>query len=78
MAVTESAESTELDSAEYGWVKNEQNKSFKPVALPSELELAPDMVLRLIKCGCHSTTPCNSHACSCNSANEMRTILCML
>ena len=68
MAVTRSAESTELDSTEYGWVKDEQNKSIKPVTLPSELELAPEMVLRLIKCGCHSTTPCNSRASTCNSA----------
>ena len=52
----------------HGWVKDEQNKSIKPVTLPSELELAPEMVLRLIKCGCHSTTPCNSRACTCNSA----------
>ena len=54
----------ELDSTEYGWVKDDQNKSLKPVTLPDEVELVPGMVLRLIKCGCHSTTPYSSRACS--------------
>ena len=56
----------ELDSTEYGWVNDDQNKSLQPVTLPDEVELVPEMVLRLIKCGCHSTTPCSSSACSCN------------
>ena len=59
----------ELDSTEYGWVNDDQNKSLQPVTLPDEVELVPEMVLRLIKCGCHSTTPCSSSACSCNYAN---------
>ena len=66
----------ELDSTEYGWVKDDQNKPLQPVTLPDEVELAPEMVLRLIKCGCHSTTPCSSRACSCNSANMKCTIFC--
>jgi len=66
----------ELDSTEYGWVKDDQNKSLQPVTLPDEVQLAPEMVLRLIKCGCHSTTPCSSRACSCNSANMKCTIFC--
>ena len=39
----------ELDSTEYGWVKDDQNKSLQPVTLPDEVELVPEMVLRLIK-----------------------------
>ena len=41
----------ELDSTEYGWVKNYQDKCLQPVTLPDEVELVPEMVLRLIKCG---------------------------
>ena len=29
----------ELDSTEYGWVKDDQNKSIQPVTLPDEVEL---------------------------------------
>ena len=65
-----------LDSTEYGWVKDDQNKSLQPVTLPDEVELVPEMVLCIINCGCHSTTPCSSRACSCNSANMKFTIFC--
>ena len=75
--VTEEAQNPpELDSTEYGWVKDDQNKSLQPVTLPDEVELVPEMVLRLIKCGCHSTTPCSLRACNCNSANIKCTIFC--
>ena len=67
----------ELDSTEYGWVNDDQNKSLQPVILPDEVELVPWMVLRLIKCGCHSTTPCSPSACSCNYANMKCTIFCI-
>ena len=66
----------ELYSTEYGWVKDDQNKFLQPVTLPDEVELIPEMVLRLIQCECHSTTPCSSRACSCNSANKKCTIFC--
>ena len=66
----------ELDSTEYGWVKDGQNKSLQPVTLPDEVELVPEMVLRLIKYGCHSTTPCSSRACSYNYTNMKCTIVC--
>ncbi|KAG1677170.1 hypothetical protein GQR58_013974 [Nymphon striatum] len=33
----------ELDSTEYGWVKDDQNKSFQPVTIPDNVELAPQM-----------------------------------
>ena len=69
----------ELGSTEYGWVNDDQNKSLHPVTLPDEVELVPEVVLRLIKCGCHSTTPCSSSACSCNCANmKMHNILRLL
>ena len=65
-----------LDAMEYGWVKDDQNKSLQPVTLPDKVKLAPEMVLHLIKCGCHTATPCSSRACSCNSANMKCTIFC--
>ena len=60
----------EMDSTENGWVKDDQNKSLQHVNLPDEIELVPEMVLRLIKRGCHSTTPCSSRA------NMKCTIVC--
>ena len=67
----------ELDSTEYGWVKDDQNKSLQPVILPDEVKLAPEMIRRLNRCGCHSSAPCSSRACSCNSANMKCTIFCV-
>ena len=34
----EAQNSPELDSMEYGWVKDDQNKSLQPVTLPGEIE----------------------------------------
>ena len=66
----------ELDSTEYCWVKGDQNKSLQPVTLHDEVELSPYMVLWLMTCEYHSTTPCSSSACSCNSANMKCTLFC--
>ena len=58
-----------LDTTGYGRIENVKNRSLQPITLPDDIELAPEIILRLIRCGCHSTTPCSSHACSCHSAN---------
>ena len=45
-----------------GWKKDGQIKPLNPVLLPC---LAPDFILKLIKCGCQSTSPCSTRMCVC-------------
>ena len=45
----------DLDITEYGWVKG-----YLQVILPYEVELAPNSILRLVKCGFQSSSPYNS------------------
>ena len=35
----------QLETAEFGWLQDDQNKSLQPVTLPDEVEIAPEMVL---------------------------------
>jgi len=52
-----------LDPRDYGWKADSINKSLS--AVPAGVFLAPDYVLRLIRCGCESATACKSGNCRC-------------
>ena len=43
----------------FGWTKDEKRKTLRPTYLPHNTELAPKYIMRLIKCGCKSATPCS-------------------
>ena len=47
----------ELDAEMYGWVKDSKLKTLQPVLLPANVELAPETVMRMIRCGWKSDTP---------------------
>jgi len=66
----------ELDVEKYGWKKDDVNRSLVPTTIPEAVNLAPDSVLKLIRCGCQSGTPCNSSRCGCRSANLSCTVFC--
>lgn len=66
----------ELDVEKYGWEKDDVNKSLVPTAIPEAVNLAPHSVLKLIRCGCKSGTPCNTSRCGCKSANLSCTVFC--
>lgn len=66
----------DIDPTEFGWRKDEKTKSLHPVPLPDNTELAPELILRLIRCGCQSATPCSTRMCSCKSANMNCTLFC--
>ncbi|KAG0723714.1 hypothetical protein GWK47_042085 [Chionoecetes opilio] len=70
------ADPPELDVEKYGWKKDETNRSLVPTTVPDTVSLAPDAVLRLIRCGCESDTPCRSSRCGCRSADLSCTMFC--
>ena len=65
-----------LDVEKYGWKKDKVNRLLVPTSIPEAVNLAPDSVLKLIRCGCKSGTPCNSSRCGCRSANLSCTVFC--
>ena len=59
-----------------GWRKDEANRSLVPTTIADTVHLAPDAVLRLIRCGCESDKPCRSSRCGCRSAKPSLTMFC--
>jgi hypothetical protein len=70
------ADPPELNVEKYGWQKYEANRSLVPTTIPDTVSLAADAVLRLIRCGCESDTPCRSSRCGCRSANLSCMMFC--
>ena len=65
----------DVDPTLFGWAKDMANKILVAVARPDNVSSAPEAILKL-KCGCSSTSPCNTKRCSCSSANVACTIMC--
>jgi len=62
-----------LDPVQFGWMKDRNSGTLKPVMLPSNVSQAPDYILKLIKCAC---VDCKSMKCSCVLASLPCTIFC--
>ncbi len=59
------------------WMDQEQNmKSLQPIAIPSDIPLAPSDILQVIRCTCSSETHCKSSQCGCNRAKLVCTMFC--
>ena len=66
-----------MDPLEYGWCLKGATGSIKyPTVVPPDTTLAPEELLRVIKCGCTSSH-CTSKKCSCKVAGLKCTILCL-
>ena len=50
--------------------------SLEPIAVPAGTPVAPEDILKLIKCGCESVEPCKSHICSCSAGKIACTTFC--
>ena len=70
------AEPQYLNWCDYGWQKDEVSNTFLPITIASNVALAPRNVLKMIKCGCTSDSPCSTLRCSCNQARLPCTIFC--
>ena len=66
----------DIDPVVYGWKKEERTKSLQPVQLPADIALAPEFILKMIRCGCQSSLPCSTKLCRCKNASMNCTIFC--
>lgn len=66
----------ELDPEMYGWTKDTTMKTLQPTSLPVNTALAPESIMRLIRCWCKSVTPCSTRACRCTGDNLKCTVFC--
>ena len=54
----------QLNPCEYGWQRNEGEKSLRPTMLPTGIKITPDEILRTTLCKC-VLTQCNKNKCRC-------------
>ena len=70
------ADPPDLSPETYGWLRNEVVQTLVQVTVPKGVALAPDDVLKRIKCGCESDDPCLSMRCGCRQAGLGCTMFC--
>jgi len=63
-----------LDASKYGWERDTDNKSLTAVTIPSNLSIAPEFILKLLKCSYKSNKPCSSARCTCYAAGLSCTV----
>ena len=65
-----------FDPLAYGWSKDEHHGRLVTVRIPRNTTAAPTEVMKMIKCGCSSLSPCSTMRCSCSSARLSCSIFC--
>ena len=65
-----------VDPLTHGWTRHDGSTSLTATTVPDNVPLAPDDILKMIKCSCDSATPCNSRRCGCQNANMACTSFC--
>ena len=65
-----------LDPRDYGWEADDINKSLSATTVAEGVCLAPDYVLKLIRCGCDSESSCKRGNCGCTGRQSPCTICC--
>ena len=65
-----------VDPTAFGWSLAEGSKTLIPTTLPSDTPLAPDGLLKLLRCSCSSETPWKTHRCGCSSASLAFSVFC--
>ena len=65
-----------VDPLTHGWTRHDGSTSLTPTTIPDNVPLAPDDILKMIKCSCDSATPGNSRRCGCQNANMACTSFC--
>ena len=66
-----------IDPTKCGWEKNESDKTLEPIMVPKDTLMAPEDILKLLKCFCQSETACRSRRCKCYGAGLPCTIFCV-
>ena len=65
-----------IDPTAFGWSLEEAFKTLIPTTLPSDTPLAPDDLLKPVRCSCSSETPRKTHICGCSSASLACSVFC--
>jgi len=71
------ADPPDLDPTSYGWSKDEASASLSPTTVQDGVTLAPEQLLKLIRCSCKSDNACKSSRCSCTGANLPCSVFCI-
>ena len=69
-------DSPAIDPTAFGLSLEEWSKTLIPTTLPSDTPLAPDNLLKLVRCACSSETPCKTQRCGCSSASLACSVFC--
>ena len=66
-----------LHPLNHGFISDTSTKSLLPRALPEDVPLAPENILKRIRCSCETDTPCKTMRCiRCASAKLPCTVFC--
>ena len=66
-----------LVTTDCGWYKSEGFEVILPVSIPEGTAMAPEALIKLIKCGCKSADPCSKNHCTCRKTGLKCTFLCL-
>ena len=66
-----------LNPTDHGWSQLEGSTFLTPTIIPDDIPLAPSELLKVIKCGCDSSTPCSTKRCGCKSQAVSCTLFCL-
>lgn len=66
-----------LDPTDHGWSHLEGSTKLMPTIIPHNTPLAPKELLKVIKCGCDTSTPCATKRCGCKSQGLSCTLFCV-
>ena len=66
-----------LNPEQYGWHCPDGFELLLPVVTPEGTVMAPPALIKLVKCGCKSQSPCFSNRCTCKQNSLRCTFLCI-
>ena len=66
----------DMDPENFGWKRDVENHCLVPVTLPPCVPALPEVVQKLMACGCQATEPCSKGKCSCRTLHITCTIFC--
>ena len=65
-----------LRPTDVGWEVDQNSGDLCPVTVAEGVALAPEELLKLMKCGCKSEMPCSTQWCGCRSSGIVCSIFC--
>ena len=66
----------QVTAENFGWAKDAVSPNLIPTFIPEGFVLVPDILLKVMRCGCESEQPCKNTHCSCNKQSMSYTEFC--